>query len=474
VSVVTELIQTSRSSIDADGYRQYRPVLFAALKKLADQGFAAPFDEGLDLIHEFFVDAWPGLMARFDPEKAQLRTYVFGAFVHFARPRIMRLARWRKASSLELESLEDLELVDTDREFDVQRLGHALARLSADDRTLLEARLGGESERTLATRLSTTRYQIRERSAEAMAKVVSLLGDSSLLEPSDFELLQALWREGRSEDDVAGALGLTASQVRVRRQKILRALLRAFPATTPRTQARQGKEDTVEPKLCDLWKELCESPNEQTVRNVQTRAEALGEHLDECPNCGERVPTSAAAAQAAYGALSGLSHEGSDAGMDDLMALRASVDEDVRRAVDGILANRVSSDLRERLKELDSINVYCAIDGLSLLLQRVTRGRKPKATLTSRELVVEQREPLPLDLVIGEVRIMAGVDDPSARTLFQWVRDAARTVPELLPGAIATRAAKTDDIDFQVVRRPPVVDLARQWAPPRAALSATL
>jgi len=229
----------------------------------------------------------------------------------------------------------------------------------------------------------------------------------------------------------------------------------------------------MEPKLCDLWKELCESPNERTVRNVQTHAEALGEHLDECPACGERVPESAEAITSAYRALSGFSQEASDPEMDELIALRAGVDDDVRSAVDDILAPRLSRDLRDRLRVLDSIEVYSAIDGLSLLLQRETQGATPKATLTPRGLLVDQREPLPLELVIGEVRVMAGVDDRSAQTLFHWVRDAARAVPELLPGAIATRVGKTEDIDFQVVTRASVVDLARQWAP-RPALTATL
>lgn len=477
MSVVPEKVEAERGSIDAQGYRQFRPLLFAALRKLANQGYIAPFDEGLDLIHEFFLDAWPGLMTRYDPKKAQLHTYVFSAFVHFARPRIIRLARWRTATPFELDTLEDLERADTGHAFDIRRLSRALERLSAEDCELLEARLGaGESERALAERLSTTRYRIRERSAEALAKVVSILGESSLLEPRDFRLVQALWGEGRPEEDVANSLRITVSQVRVRRQKILGALQRAFPATTTNQgQPRQGKEETMETKLCDLWKRLCESPTEETVRGAQVHAEALGEHLDDCPTCGERVPESAEAIDSAYRALSGLSDDTTDSGMEELMALRADVDDQVRKAVDGVLSERLSTELRDRLHELDSLKVYSAIDGLSLLLQRETRGVKRQATLTPRALLVAQREPLPIDLVIGEVRIMAEVDDRSAQTLFQWVRDAARVVPQLLPGALATPSNTTADIDFQIHGRASVVDLARQWAPTRPrTLTATL
>ena len=41
-----------------EAYRLHRSLLFGALSKLAWSGFAVPPDEGLDLIHDFFIEAW--------------------------------------------------------------------------------------------------------------------------------------------------------------------------------------------------------------------------------------------------------------------------------------------------------------------------------------------------------------------------------------------------------------------------------
>src|SRR5580704_10653136 len=75
------------------GYTRYRGLFFDVLRRLADQGFVAQLGDGHDLIHEFFLSEWNGLAAKFDPARGSVATYVFRAFLRFARKRIARLHR---------------------------------------------------------------------------------------------------------------------------------------------------------------------------------------------------------------------------------------------------------------------------------------------------------------------------------------------------------------------------------------------
>src|SRR5882724_6541181 len=76
-------------------YGHLTPIFFGALGRLARQGFVVSPADSMDLIHDFFVDAWPALNDHFDPNKGSFDGYAYGAFVRFARPRIIRLQRWQ-------------------------------------------------------------------------------------------------------------------------------------------------------------------------------------------------------------------------------------------------------------------------------------------------------------------------------------------------------------------------------------------
>src|SRR5208282_5864054 len=74
-------------------YQTLRPMLFGGLGKLSRQGFSVLPSDGLDVIHDFFVDEWDKVIAHYDPAKGRLETYVYAAFINFARPRLIRLQR---------------------------------------------------------------------------------------------------------------------------------------------------------------------------------------------------------------------------------------------------------------------------------------------------------------------------------------------------------------------------------------------
>src|SRR5262245_45870274 len=94
-------------------YEKFRGLLFSALAKLAIQGFAVSPDDANDLVHDFFVEAWSGIADRYEPSRASTTTYVYSAFVRFARPRIVRLQRFR-GSLVEPKQLERLAGAEID------------------------------------------------------------------------------------------------------------------------------------------------------------------------------------------------------------------------------------------------------------------------------------------------------------------------------------------------------------------------
>lgn len=217
---------------DAD-YQKFRALFFSALAGLARRGYPVPPDDGLDLVHDFFVEAWPSLVERHDPAKSRLSTYAFSAFVQFARPRIVKLHRWRR--QLDEEAVEEAgdDGSGVELKIDGARLERARQALSFEDREPLEARfVKGQSERDLAKALGITRYRARERLAQSLTRLVSGLQDRALSNSTDWQIALAIWRDGRPLAAIAAELGLTEDQVRARKRKIIAALTRATPLLT--------------------------------------------------------------------------------------------------------------------------------------------------------------------------------------------------------------------------------------------------
>src|SRR5438094_2629700 len=152
----------------AASYLRFRRLLFGALANLARQGFALPPVEGLDLIHEFFAEAWNGVVSRYDPAKGKFETYVYGAFVHFARPRIVRLHRWQSCLFDTAELARTIEKrseaeAPTESWHDVSAVRKALSQLPSIEREILQSYLFADapSEGKLAEEFSISRYRLR-------------------------------------------------------------------------------------------------------------------------------------------------------------------------------------------------------------------------------------------------------------------------------------------------------------------------
>jgi RNA polymerase sigma factor (sigma-70 family) len=452
----------TQSLTHSEAYTEFRPLFFSALARLARGGYPVPPDESLDLIHDFFIEAWPGLLERYDPDRARFTTYAFQAFVRFARPRIARLNRWRQLDfRTEAEGASDAQ--DVEVEYDIARIRDALRQLPMEDREILEARLsGGQSERILAKSRGISRYRMRERSVEAVARLVSVLRDSSIMDQQDWPIVQAIWGEGRSIQDVAERLGLTVAQVRFRKRRILDSLARTMPASL--AVAEEKKTMANANAFCDLWKELVEAPRPQTVQQARACWEQLSQHLEECPTCSECVPTTSQSTAAIYELLAG-EVEG-DHAETDLLQLRDTIDRDVRDAVENILFSVLSRAFVERAERWDSLAIFRGIRAIGMLAHRQTHGAGERAKLSpaGMEVMGEKTE---APHVIREVRVLSKLDDDQAKSLFLWIVDAARSFPSLIPGVVA-QPSGTDGVVLTIVDMPLELDLALQWAPAHA------
>jgi len=214
----------------AEAYAEYRPLLLSALSRLARQGYPVRLGESMDMIHDFFVEAWPGLQRRYDPTQGAFATYVFGAFVHFARPRILRSLRWEQSlfdtDDLAAAAQRSLPSVDgSTHPADLQAVREAVGTLSPLERNVVIARIvNGQSERLVSQRLGLSRYRVRETSARALARLAGALNEPGVLTRKEYQLSSVLWKDGRTVAEAAALLGMTQKQVRLVRRRLLQAL----------------------------------------------------------------------------------------------------------------------------------------------------------------------------------------------------------------------------------------------------------
>ena len=170
-------------------------------------------------MHDFFVEAWPGLADRDD---------VAGAFVRFVRPRLVSEAKWAAVLADDeplLEGAAEVALEATD----LKRMLAALGELDPLDREVLLARFGSPetSERVLARQMGLGQHRFRERVALALTRLSVVLGERGALSPSNAAVAQRVFVERVSIARAAGELAMAEPQVRAARRWILQALRKA-------------------------------------------------------------------------------------------------------------------------------------------------------------------------------------------------------------------------------------------------------
>lgn len=202
-------------------YRDYRGLLFAAFGQMARQGFVVSPSDANDIVHDFFADAWNGLEKRYEPQRASFSTYMYAAFVRFARPRIVRLHR---LNGLLREPAEIARLAETvvsdekaaDEIVDLARMQDSIDELPKVLQYALRQWLdvSGLSERDVARILNISRYELRRRLVDALGHVSVAMGGLRDANSTDKAVALAVWRDGLTMHEAAGVLGMTLQETR--------------------------------------------------------------------------------------------------------------------------------------------------------------------------------------------------------------------------------------------------------------------
>jgi hypothetical protein len=268
-------------------YAHLTPIFFGALGRLARQGFVVSPADSMDLIHDFFVDAWASVSEHFDPNKGSFDGYAYGAFVRFARPRIIRLQRWQ-------HSLVGPEQLDTYMNTasaivsdpDDEKVRQAISLVPQAEQEILRGYVYNDSasERSLAREFHLTRYRLREILVNALGRVAVSLDRPAAIARLDWDVARSLWRDCRTIQETATYLSLTPEQVRranTRNVLFLREILKHYQG---RRVSEKGREDmfgqhsatTMATSSMDILKRALETPNEEgLLREVQIKAKEI-------------------------------------------------------------------------------------------------------------------------------------------------------------------------------------------------------
>lgn len=257
----------------------------------------------------FYAEAWEGLLSRYTPDRGSWASYVQGAFIRFARRRILRLRRYRH-QTVSLEQLSGLAFPqevppraspdeNPELSLDVDRVSAALARLPGVQSEVLMAYVDLDSEREVATRLGLTRYRVREYLAEGMGRLALQLSRPPSIPEKDWAATRVILEHGHTAKAAASILGWTPERVQRAHQRNLSILVRNLreattrtgsvthsPRATPKRPLHQppttGTMETEHRVTAhDLLRKVLQNPGEEHLLvEVQHRAEEIVELLD--------------------------------------------------------------------------------------------------------------------------------------------------------------------------------------------------
>ena len=211
-------------------YEEYTPMLLSAVASLSKRGYDMHPAEGLELVHDFYLEALPGLFGRYDESKGKFSTYLYAAFLRFARPRLLRNMRWKRLFVSFDDAIAHPQAQDAGESYEalVERVTAAIAALPPELKFVVEARTRrGESEREVARRLGIGRYVVRQRTAEALGRIAIAIGEDQMIRGDLRPLAVRLWRDGESLMTVAAELGLSRQEAREHLHQLVRSLTAA-------------------------------------------------------------------------------------------------------------------------------------------------------------------------------------------------------------------------------------------------------
>lgn len=469
-------------------YERLRPHLLDALAKLARQGFTVTPWDGIDLIHDFFLEAWNGVNSRFDPSKGTFNAYVYGAFVHFARPRIVKLQRLQ-SSLVEPEQL-DLMYGRKEEEDDDQYLPpedskeivrEAISRLPPREREILSRYLYSKprAERMLARRFSMSRYGLRQVLIDTLGRIIVRLEKPGSMPERDWKVAVALWRETRTIDETAVYLGLTTHQVREANSRNVHLLTEALKYYHPHGRGQLRRNTMTKPQRNllsphDLLERVLKSPgNEELLEQVRESADEVLAALENSEFLGlseneiqEVDPLWVAQVYEALNTASAHENEDSEA---IKTFLYANQEEEI--SIGSAFSETLMAGLPRELKEIDKwfqsapqvdmeerrelmkdssvlagrpyteklipygvtpVTVFYTTEAVSSLLNRLVRYEMlhPEAPvllgMNRVEVWGSDSNPLSLELVVDEIERVTERSEVTARALYGWSVKAAQ------------------------------------------------
>jgi RNA polymerase sigma factor (sigma-70 family) len=199
------------------------PEFVRVLRHLVRLGYYVEEYQGLEIVHDFYADAWSGLLASFQPEKGTFTSYARGAFSRFARRRLLREARWRQLLVPELvDAARASDEIVATTSGELAEVRNALEALSDDERELVRLRFAeGFSERAISQRLRITRYHVRQGLAAALARIAASIREGGELSPFDLRVSRLVFLEEKPIATVALELGVTDAAVRMASRRII-------------------------------------------------------------------------------------------------------------------------------------------------------------------------------------------------------------------------------------------------------------
>ena len=492
-------------------YLRHRRLLLGALGKLARTGLVVPPDESLDLIQSFFAEAWPGLESRFDPKRARFETYLYGAFLRFARPRIQTLVTWRSrlVDAVELHAIARHEGAGaTSSEHDVARVRRALEALPALEREVLLGLVeNGETERALARRLGRSRHRIRAALVDALGRVALAVAERAETSEPDWRVAHALWVEGLPPASAAARLGISSAALQQARERLFRRFSRGLDLRGAARVASNESEDTAMDPLQLLDRTLASPGDEKLLAELARRSAEVLEALDAAPDTFALEAAKAAAHDGAwlgrvYDALS-IPPEASaeeDESVRTLLAAKEDDEASVGRAFRDALLPGLPSRLEELGKWLAEANceplpkasyewllgtpavraglgategparygvtpltVLGATNAVSALARRLARRkhlpRKERFALEPRRDAYKalDRPHLGYDGVVLEIAQVAGGTPAIADALYRWLLEVGAHRPLLFreleaeptrDGSLSLEPSKRDERDL--------------------------
>jgi RNA polymerase sigma factor (sigma-70 family) len=224
---------------DAQGrsFLDHETTLWRTIAHLVRRGYFIPPDQARDVIHDFYLDAWQGVLERYDSTKGGFDTYLVSAFYRFAQRKSMEMAAWRNKLvdvelALEQASTEPTPPEQLERKDEARKIRLAFDGLPGDERQVLYEFIGDgrHSERAIAQKHGTTRYAVRRTLAAGIANLSRELSKVGI-DPLHAQISQGAWRDGRRSTDIARTFNLPAELVAKVRSDLARSVVEVVHET---------------------------------------------------------------------------------------------------------------------------------------------------------------------------------------------------------------------------------------------------